>query len=147
MLFLKKVKKNIMKNKILILLIFTALTGCKTIERSIDSKKIDSVKNSSKTALIKYDSIFIYERDSIFIKTKNDTVFLEKWNTKIQKLIHKDTVIKIDTIFKIKNSVRTEYETITEEKKIYVKWLFWLGLAIPIVLNIAIKLIKKYYKK
>lgn len=136
-----------MKNKILILLIFTAFTGCKIIERSIDSKTIDTVKNSSKTALIKYDSVFIYERDSIFIKTKNDTVFLEKWNTKIQKLIHKDTVIKIDTIFKIKNSVRTEYQTITEEKKIYVKWLFWLGFAIPIVLNIAIKLIKKYYKK
>ena len=38
-----------MKNKILILLIFTAVTGCKTLERSIDSKTIDSVKNSAKT--------------------------------------------------------------------------------------------------
>ena len=87
-----------MKQSIILILVLIFLSSCKTIEVIKDKTVIDSTKNTSKEIITKHDSIYIYHRDSIFIKQKNDTVFIEKWNTKIERLIKRDTVIKTDTI-------------------------------------------------
>ena len=135
-----------MKQSIILILALIFLSSCKTIEVSKDKTVIDSTKNTSKEIITKHDSIYIYHRDSIFIKQKNDTVFIEKWNTKIERLIKRDTVIKIDTIYQDKERIITEYQVETKTETIYVKWLFWLGLAIPVVLYIAYRLLRSYLK-
>lgn len=135
-----------MKQSIILILVLIFLSSCKTIEVTKDKTVIDSTKNTSKEIITKYDSIYIYHRDSIFIKQKNDTVFIEKWNTKIERLIKRDTVIKIDTIYQDKKQIITEYQVETKTETIYVKWLFWLGLAIPVVLYIAYRLLRSYLK-
>lgn len=135
-----------MKQSIILILVLIFLSSCKTIEVSKDKTVIDSTKNTSKEIITKHDSIYIYHRDSIFIKQKNDTVFIEKWNTKIERLIKRDTVIKIDTIYQDKKLIITEYQVETKTETIYVKWLFWLGLAIPVVLYIAYRLLRRYLK-
>lgn len=135
-----------MKQSIILILVLIFLSSCKTIEVIKDKTVIDSAKNTSKEIITKHDSIYIYHRDSIFIKQKNDTVFIEKWNTKIERLIKRDTVIKIDTIYQDKELIITEYQVETKTETIYVKWLFWLGLAIPVVLYIAYRLLRSYLK-
>ena len=135
-----------MKQSIILILVLIFLSSCKTIEVIKDKTVIDSTKNTSKEIITKHDSIYIYHRDSIFIKQKNDTVFIEKWNTKIERLIKRDTVIKIDTIYRDKKLITTEYQVETKTETIYVKWLFWLGLAIPVVLYIAYRLLRSYLK-
>lgn len=135
-----------MKQSIILILVLIFLSSCKTIEVIKDKTVIDSTKNTSKEIITKHDSIYIYHRDSIFIKQKNDTVFIEKWNTKIERLIKRDTVIKIDTIYQDKKLIITEYQVETKTETIYVKWLFWLGLAIPVVLYIAYRLLRRYLK-
>lgn len=135
-----------MKQSIILILVLIFLSSCKTIEVIKDKTVIDSTKNTSKEIITKHDSIYIYHRDSIFIKQKNDTVFIEKWNTKIERLIKRDTVIKIDTIYQDKKLILTEYQVETKTETIYVKWLFWLGLAIPVVLYIAYRLLRSYLK-
>ena len=135
-----------MKQSIILILVLIFLSSCKTIEVTKDKTVIDSTKNTSKEIITKHDSIYIYHRDSIFIKQKNDTVFIEKWNTKIERLIKRDTVIKIDTIYQDKKQIITEYQVETKTETIYVKWLFWLGLAIPVVLYIAYRLLRSYLK-
>lgn len=135
-----------MKQSIILILVLIFLSSCKTIEVIKDKTVIDSTKNTSKEIITKHDSIYIYHRDSIFIKQKNDTVFIEKWNTKIERLIKRDTVIKIDTIYQDKKLIITEYQVETKTETIYVKWLFWLGLAIPVVLYIAYRLLRSYLK-
>ena len=135
-----------MKQSIILILVLIFLSSCKTIEVTKDKTVIDSTKNTSKEIITKHDSIYIYHRDSIFVKQKNDTVFIEKWNTKIERLIKRDTVIKIDTIYQDKKLIITEYQVETKTETIYVKWLFWLGLAIPVVLYIAYRLLRRYLK-
>ena len=135
-----------MKQSIILILVLIFLSSCKTVEVIKDKTVIDSTKNTSKEIITKHDSIYIYHRDSIFIKQKNDTVFIEKWNTKIERLIKRDTVIKIDTIYQDKKQIITEYQVETKTETIYVKWLFWLGLAIPVVLYIAYRLLRSYLK-
>ena len=135
-----------MKQSIILILVLIFLSSCKTTEVIKDKTVIDSTKNTSKEIITKHDSIYIYHRDSIFIKQKNDTVFIEKWNTKIERLIKRDTVIKIDTIYQDKKLIITEYQVETKTETIYVKWLFWLGLAIPVVLYIAYRLLRGYLK-
>lgn len=135
-----------MKQSIILILVLIFLSSCKTIEVSKDKTVIDSTKNTSKEIITKHDSIYIYHRDSIFIKQKNDTVFIEKRDTKIERLIKRDTVIKIDTIYQDKKLIITEYQVETKTETIYVKWLFWLGLAIPVVLYIAYRLLRSYLK-
>ena len=135
-----------MKQSIILILVLIFLSSCKTTEVIKDKTVIDSTKNTSKEIITKHDSIYIYHRDSIFIKQKNDTVFIEKWNTKIERLIKRDTVIKIDTIYQDKKLIITEYQVETKTETIYVKWLFWLGLAIPVVLYIAYRLLRSYLK-
>ena len=135
-----------MKQSIILILVLIFLSSCKTVEVIKDKTVIDSTKNTSKEIITKHDSIYIYHRDSIFIKQKNDTVFIEKWNTKIERLIKRDTVIKIDTIYQDKERIITEYQVETKTETIYVKWLFWLGLAIPVVLYIAYRLLRSYLK-
>ena len=75
-----------MKNQIIILSLFAALfitSGC--------SPRI-VVHESVRDSLIvrtKLDSVYLYEKDSIFIKQKGDTVFFERWSIR-----YKDKIVE-----------------------------------------------------
>lgn len=89
-----------MKNEILfacsILLFFSVvilLGGCKSVEYvPIETVTHDTIKQ------ISIDTIQHYERDSVIIETKGDTVFKTAWRTRIDNSIS----IKHDTIKQLK---------------------------------------------
>lgn len=75
----------------LIIILCLLLTGCKTTQYvPVEVTKVEYINKETK------DSIYV--RDSIFVKEKNDTVFLEKYRLVYKdKLIH-DTIIRVDSI-------------------------------------------------
>ena len=82
-----------MKNIILYILLLLLIYSCKTTKYVEVPKEI--IKTESKTN-IKYDSIYV--KDSISIKSINDTIFIEKTKiyNKYKNIV--DTVIKVDTL-------------------------------------------------
>ena len=97
-----------MKRIIIIIAAVAMLAGCKTHERIV------TVYQHHTDTLIKTkvqrDSI--YSHDSIYIKEKGDTVWIEKWHTRWRD------VIKTDTVYR--NNVVTEYQDGAEETKEYI---------------------------
>ena len=108
------------------------LASCTTRYIPVESTKIDSVF----VAKIQRDSI--YERDSIMIKTKADTVYYTRIAYKYRDRILRDTVFEVHTDT-ITNVVEVERKLSTAEK---VK--MWLAekvvwLVVGIVLLVAFK--------
>jgi len=125
-----------MKTKQLILIAFTGLflIGCKPIK---EIQYIDRIHEVLKT-----DSVYLYQKDTMTIRTKGDSVFVTKWSTKIDyryKYLNKtDTVTKINILTK----------TVTEikEKKVtaWIGWIDWglIGAALLYGIYRLLKLIK-----
>lgn len=82
-----------MKKLIIYILILLCLYSCKTTKYVEVPKEV--IKTEYKTN-IKYDSIYV--KDSISIKSINDTIFIEKTKiyNKYKNIV--DTIIKVDTL-------------------------------------------------
>lgn len=126
-----------MRKRIAILAIAVLLIGCKTQSVVLPQSR-DSV--SIQTRL---DSIYIYERDSVFVDryVKSDTVFLTRT---IERVKYKDVFrLQHDTI------MQTEMQTIVQTERYIPKfyktctWLFF-GLVILILGRIVIRI---YFKR
>ena len=85
-----------------LLLMVVFLSGCRPTQIITDNntETHDTIIQIHHTR----DSIFV--RDSILVKTANDTVFVDRWHERFRYLI------KRDTIFQTRDSVR--YEVITK---------------------------------
>jgi hypothetical protein len=66
------------------------------------------------------DSIYLYEKDSIFIKEKADTVFVEKYITRYKDVMK----IERDTIYQENNVVEVKVEQYVPQA---VKWFAGIG--------------------
>ena len=128
-----------MKKQILILSLFAALffaSGC--------SPRIlvrDVVRDSLivRTTL---DSVYLYEKDSIFIKQKGDTVWLERWSIRYkEKLVEKKDTTYID-------KVEVKEVAVPAELNWWQKWQirsFWWLFGV-VVIVIAWQVIKIYFR-
>ena len=71
------------------------LTACKSVQTATNST------TNHATAQLQRDSIYLH--DSIFVRIRADTVYLEKWHTRWREkeIVHTDTVqvenIKVET--------------------------------------------------
>lgn len=128
-----------MKKAILILSVFVALlffSGC--------SPRI-LVRESVRDSLIvrtKLDSVYLYEKDSIFIQQKGDTVFLERWSIR-----YKDKIVeKKDTAYI--NKVEVKEVPVPAQLNWWQRWqirsFWWLAGVVAIVL--AWQIIKLYFR-
>lgn len=121
----------------IILLLFFSLPGCKTVEHI---SHYDTVYLSK----IKYDSLYFY--DSIYIKEKGDTVFIDRTHF---KTIYRDL---IDTVYKYKvDTVKVpqieEKVVITNELNWWQKILIYVGLVFTVITAFSIyKKIKSIWK-
>ena len=99
------------------------LQSCKTQDCIPETIVRDSIRVEQRL-----DSIYLYEKDSIFIKEKADTVFVEKWKTR-----YKD-VLKIERDTIIQDKVVVEVKEIEVEKPIagITKWFSWIGAAFAV---------------
>ena len=128
-----------MKKQIIILSLFAALfflSGC--------SPRI-VVHESVRDSLIvrtKIDSVYLYEKDSIFIKQKGDTVFFERWSIK-----YKDKIVeKRDTAYIHDMSIKEV--PVPAQLNWWQRWqirsFWWLFGVVAIV--VAWQIIKLYFR-
>ena len=128
-----------MKKQIIILSLFAALlltSGC--------SPRI-VVHESVRDSLIvrtKLDSVYLYEKDSIFIKQKGDTVWLERWSIR-----YKDKIVeKRDTAYIHDRSIKEV--PVPAQLNGWQRWqirsFWWLAGALAIFL--AWQAIKLYFR-
>lgn len=124
-----------MRKIVLILLFAAMLIGCKVVKPIANTR--DSVRVE-----YRLDSIYLYERDSVYVDryAKNDTIWVTttKWQTRYKDVIKEvhDTITTKQTETLQVRYVPAFYKNCT--------WGFWIFI-ILIVIRIALWLIKKYY--
>jgi len=120
--------------KYLPLLILLSLMSCKTIQYVPVTEYRDSIH-----LVTKYDSIRFVERDSIYIREKKDTVFVERWKTIIKERFRDRTdTVKVTEIQEIPVPVNVEIPAeLNKWQKTQLRG-FWLFLLVGVV-YIAIK--------
>ena len=122
-----------MRNIILALISCICIIGCKSIQYVPVENTI--VKTEYKNS-ISYDSI--YFTDSVYIREKNDTVYIENIKYRYKYVSNIDTIVKNDTIT---NTTIQEVEVIKEVNKL--KWwqtaLMALGVLSLVYIIIKIK--------
>ena len=128
-----------MKKQITILSLFSALlfaSGCSP--RIL----VRDVVRDSLIVRTKIDSVYLYEKDSIFIKQKGDTVFFERWSIR-----YKDKLIeKKDTTYI--NKVEIKEVAVPAQLNWWQKWqirsFWWLFGVVAIV--VGWQVVKIYFK-
>lgn len=103
---------------ILVAMLVWMLQGCKVQDCIPETIVRDSIVTE-----YKHDSTYIYQHDSIFIKEKADTIFVNKYVTRYKDVMK----IERDTIWQ-ENKV-VEVKEVLVEKPIagVVKWFSWIG--------------------
>lgn len=105
---------------ILILILFLMLVSCKTktVYVPVENTRIEYIDK------IQRDSIYL--RDSLIIKEKGDTIFIEKY-----QYLYKDKIVR-DSVF-IRDSIQVPYPVevpvYTNKINWYQRILIYLGLA------------------
>ena len=116
------------------------LQGCKVQDCIPETIVRDSIVTE-----YKHDSTYIYQHDSIFIKEKADTIFVNKYVTRYKDVMK----IERDTIYQ-ENKV-VEVKEVLVEKPIagVVKWFAWIGAAtvLYVLLRVAFWVYKKFFLK
>lgn len=86
--------------KIILILISLLLFSCSTTKKSeiFSSNEHSTNKENIKT---RYDSIFVFQKDTITLYARNDTVFIDRYHylTQNSLSLHTDTLILYDTIY------------------------------------------------
>ncbi len=133
-----------MKKILLLFFVLMSLTGCKTVKfvpvpeyHTLYKTRVDTVQ--------RWDSV--YFRDSVFIATKGDTVYLTKthWRERFRNVYH----VKVDTIMQ-RDSIRVPYPV----EKSLSKWEqakmdfggIAIGGTIALVILVIIRVTKSVHK-
>ena len=110
------------------------LSGCKTVDCIPEVVYKDSIRTE-----YKHDSTYIYQRDSIFIKEKADTVFVNKYVTRYKDVlkIERDTVWQENKVVEVK-----EVRYVPTHIKVFA----WVGafFAVALLVRIALWLYSKF---
>ena len=91
------------------------LQGCKVQDCIPETIVRDSIVTE-----YKHDSTYIYQHDSIFIKEKADTIFVNKYVTRYKDVLK----IERDTIWQENKVVEVKVEQYVPQ---YIKWLAGIG--------------------
>lgn len=130
-----------MKATFLILIAFLLILtgGCRTAETTIVSAS-DSVYSRHEAERVRIDSVFIRSIDSIILREKADTVFLERVRLEFRDRYHHDTVTVFDTLRSVRDSIVYIERIRTDESKTAGRkikgWVVGL-VALAMVLGVA----------
>lgn len=112
--------------------------SCKTVSPCIqETITIDSVRVE-----YKLDSVYLYERDSVFVHEKRDTVFVERWKTRYKDVLK----IQRDTVMDTKTEVQVQRVEVTPRFAKFCYW--WFGIsAFLLIAGVVFWICKKFYVK
>ena len=112
--------------------------SCKSVAPCIP----ETITRDSVRVEYKLDSVYLYERDSIFVHEKRDTVFVERWKTRYKDVLK----IQKDTVIDTKTEVQVQRVEVTPRFAKFCYW--WFGIsAFLLVAGGALWMCKKFYVK
>ena len=113
-----------MKNFIITIILVTILCSCKSTKYIEVPVEVEKIKTEY---IIDHRVDSIYEKDSINIYSKNDTIFIHKERIRNKFIYKTDTIIKTDSI-----PYLVETKTVTTKEVNVLKWyqkiLMYLGI-------------------
>lgn len=133
--------RKTMKATFLILIAFLLILtgGCRTAETTIVSAS-DSVYSRHEAERVRIDSVFIRSIDSIILREKADTVFLERVRLEFRDRYRHDTVTVFDTLRSVRDSIVYIERIRSDESKTAGRkikgWVVGL-IALAMVLGVA----------
>ncbi len=111
------------------------LSGCKTCECMPSVEYRDSI-----VTRYHHDTVQTYEKDSIYVHIKGDTVWRERWSVR-----YRDKVVeRHDTIYQDWQSEVVRVERVVPGYYRGVSWAFWVLIAL-IVIALAIRILIRVY--
>lgn len=116
--------------------LFLGLTACRTIAPCVP----ETVVRDSVRVQHVLDSIYLYERDSIFVHAKADTVFVERWKTRYKDVIR----VERDTVRDTHTEVQVQQVRYVPKYYKFTSWSFWIIIALVLV-RVAWLVAKKFY--
>ena len=123
----------------LLAVVLLCLTGCRTTYVPVETVKTETQYIDR----LQRDSIFV--KDSVFLKEKNDTVYLTKWRVEYREALRVDTfnIVKVDSINTI---VEVEMKlTSWQQTKMNIgTGVMW---AVPILIAVGLFLLYRKQKK
>ena len=112
--------------------------SCKTVAPCIP----ETLTRDSVRVEYKLDSVYLYERDSIFVHEKRDTVFVERWKTRYKDVLK----IQRDTVIDTKTDVQVQRVEVTTRFAKFCYW--WFGVsAFMLIVGAVLWICKKFYVK
>lgn len=90
-----------------------------------------------------HDTIQTYEKDSIYIHAKGDTVYRERWSIRYRDKI----VERHDTIYQATQQHDVEVREVVPTYYKGVSLAFWIGVVLLVVATVVRVLIRVYLKK
>ncbi len=117
-------------------------TSCRTSKITADSR-IEQSRNSDNYEK-QVDTILVFCSDSVIVRTKGDTVFVDRLKYEFIYRAKRDTIARIDSVY-------IDKEVIIEKEKQLSQWQqwqmkgFWF-LLVALLLSIIYTLIKKRLK-
>jgi len=118
-----------MKKAIVFFMLALLCSACKTVKYL----PLETVKTEYRDKILR-DSVFQY--DSVFVKDKGDTIFLERYRYLYRDKIIRDSILITDTI-----SVPYPVEVVKEVKKPLSGWQnfqVWCGRMVLIIILLAV---------
>ena len=124
-----------------VLLVVFLLSGCKT--KYIPMEKIEYRNVVKHDTLHTYDSVFV--RDSIFLRQKGDTCYLDRWHEKtIYKNVYK---VKVDSFLK-RDSIPVPYpveKQLSKWEQFQLKYAMWsMGAMCTLLIILGLIIYRKY---
>lgn len=114
------------------------LVGCKTTTCLPVTEYRDSI-----VVRLQHDTIQTYEKDSIYIHQKGDTVFRERWSIR-----YRDKVVEChDTIYQADQKHDVEVREVVPTYYKGVSLAFWILVTLLVIATVVRVLIKVYLKK
>ena len=121
-----------------LLAIVSLFGSCKTVAPCVP----ETITRDSVRVEYKLDSVYLYERDSIFVHAKKDTVFVERWKTRYKDVLK----IQRDTVIDTKTEVQVQCVEVTPRFAKFCYW--WFGVsAFLLIAGAALWICKKFYVK
>lgn len=121
---------------ILAIICLVLMTSCRTRREIVEVPvEVPVIKTEY---INKTDSILIHDSIHHYVYSKSDTVFSEIVKYRYKYLVKRDTILRVDTIYKTKTLTNT-VEKCVKYVPWYIKSLAWIGAAALVLLGIKLK--------
>ena len=119
--------------------VLLCLTGCRTQYVPVESVRTETQYIDR----LQRDSIFV--KDSVFIKEKNDTIYLTKWRVEYREVLRVDTfnIVKVDSI----NTIVEVEMKLTRWQQTKMNIGTGVVYAVPILIAVGLFLLYRKLKK